>query len=52
MAQKYIEGDFVMYHNKIMVIKEPRGGSQFDFILSKRWVGVLLGLHAMRYSRS
>ena len=30
MAQKYIEGDFVMYDNKIMVIKEPRDGSHFD----------------------
>lgn len=30
MAQKYIEGDVVMYDNKIMVIKEPRDGSHFD----------------------
>ena len=30
MAQKYIEGDFVMYDNKIMLIKEPRDGSHFD----------------------
>lgn len=35
MAQKYIEGDFVMYHNKIMVIKEPRDGSQFDLSCPK-----------------
>nr|DAL23814.1 MAG TPA_asm: hypothetical protein [Caudoviricetes sp.] len=35
MAQKYIEGDVVMYHNKIMVIKEPRGGSQFDLSCPK-----------------
>lgn len=27
MAQKYIEGDVVMYDNKIMVVKEPRDGS-------------------------
>ena len=30
MAQKYIEGDIVMYDNKIMLIKEPRDGSHFD----------------------
>ena len=30
MAQKYIEGDVVMYDNKIMVVKEPRDGSHFD----------------------
>ncbi len=30
MTQKYIEGDVVMYDNKIMVIKEPRDGSHFD----------------------
>ena len=30
MAQKYIEGDFFMYDNKIMLIKEPRDGSHFD----------------------
>lgn len=30
MAQIYIEGDFVMYDNKIMLIKEPRDGSHFD----------------------
>lgn len=35
MAQKYIEGDVVMYHNKIMVIKEPRDGSQFDLSCPK-----------------
>lgn len=35
MAQKYIEGDVVMYDNKIMVIKEPRGGSHFDLSCPK-----------------
>ena len=35
MAQKYIEGDVVMYDNKIMVIKEPRGGSHFDLFCPK-----------------
>ena len=35
MAQKYIEGDFVMYDNKIMLIKEPRDGSHFDLSCPK-----------------
>lgn len=35
MAQKYIEGDIVMYDNKIMVIKEPRDGSHFDLSYPK-----------------
>ena len=35
MAQKYIEGDFVMYDNKIMVIKEPRDGRHFDLSSNK-----------------
>ena len=35
MAQKYIEGDVVMYHNKIMVVKEPRDGSNFDLSCPK-----------------
>ena len=35
MAQKYIVGDVVMYHNKIMVVKEPRDGSHFDLSCSK-----------------
>lgn len=35
MAQKYIEGDVVMYDNKIMVIKEPRDGSHFDLSCPK-----------------
>ena len=30
MTQKYIEGDIVEYNNKVMVIKEHRGGSHFD----------------------
>ena len=30
MKQEYIIGDIVMYHNKIMVIKEPRDGIHFD----------------------
>lgn len=35
MKQKYIEGDVVMYHNKIMVVKEPRDGSHFDLSCHK-----------------
>lgn len=35
MAQKYIEGDIVMYDNKIMVVKEPRDGSHFDLSCPK-----------------
>lgn len=35
MAQKYIEGDMVMYDNKIMVVKEPRDGSHFDLSCPK-----------------
>lgn len=35
MAQKYIVGDVVMYHNKIMVVKEPRDGSHFDLSCHK-----------------
>lgn len=35
MAQKYIEGDVVMYDNKIMIIKEPRDGSHFDLSCPK-----------------
>lgn len=35
MAQKYIEGDVVMYDNKIMVVKEPRDGSHFDLSCHK-----------------
>ena len=35
MEQKYIIGDVVMYDNKIMVIKEPRDGSQFDLSCHK-----------------
>ena len=35
MKQKYIVGDVVMYDNKIMVIKEPRGGSHFDLFCPK-----------------
>lgn len=44
MAQKYIEGDVVMYDNKVMVVKEPRDGSHFDFrlALKKGWCIVLL----------
>lgn len=37
MAQKYIEGDVVMYGNQIMVIKEPRDGNHFDLLWHK-WV--------------
>lgn len=35
MKQKYIVGDVIMYHNKIMVVKEPRDGSHFDLSCSK-----------------
>ena len=35
MEQKYIVGDIVMYHNKIMVVKEPRDGSHFDLSCPK-----------------
>lgn len=35
MAQKYIEGDVVMYDNKIMVIKETRDGCHFDLSCPK-----------------
>ena len=35
MKQKYIVGDVVMYHNKIMVIKEPRDGNNFDLSCPK-----------------
>lgn len=35
MEQKYIEGDVVMYDNKIMVVKEPRDGSHFDLSCPK-----------------
>ena len=32
---EYIQGDVVMYDNKIMVIKEPRNGSHFDLSCPK-----------------
>lgn len=35
MAQKYIEGDVVMYDNKVMVVKEPRDGCHFDLSCPK-----------------
>lgn len=35
MVQKYIEGDVIMYHNKIMLVKEPRDGSHFDLYCHK-----------------
>ena len=35
MAQKYIEGDIVMYYKKVMAIKEPRDGSHFDLSCPK-----------------
>ena len=35
MKQKYIVGDVVMYDNKIMAIKYPRGGSHFDLFCPK-----------------
>lgn len=35
MAQKYIEGDIVMYDNKVMVVKEPRDGNHFDLSCPK-----------------
>lgn len=35
MEQKFIIGDVVMYDNKVMVVKEPRGGSHFDLSCPK-----------------
>ena len=35
MEQKYIVGDIVMYHNKIMVVKEPREWNHFDLSCPK-----------------
>ena len=35
MEHKYIVCDVVMYHNKIMVVKEPRDGSHFDLYCHK-----------------
>lgn len=32
---EYIKGDVVMYHNNIMVVKEPRDGSHFDLSCPK-----------------
>lgn len=37
MAQKYIEGDVVMYCNNIMIIKEPREEGLFD-LLWNSWI--------------
>lgn len=37
MAQKYIEGDIVMYGNNIMIIKEPREEGHFDLLWNK-WI--------------
>lgn len=37
MAQKYIEGDVVMYGNNIMIIKEPREEGHFD-LLWNNWI--------------
>lgn len=37
MAQKYIEGDIVMYGNNIMIIKEPREECHFD-LLWNNWI--------------
>lgn len=36
MEQKYIVGDVVMYHNKIMVVKEPRDGSTLTCLAIKK----------------
>lgn len=35
MEQKFINGDVVMYDNKVMVVKEPRDGSHFDLYCPK-----------------
>lgn len=35
MEQKFINGDVVMYDNKVMVVKEPRDGSHFDLSCPK-----------------
>ncbi len=37
MAQKYIEGDVVMYGNNIMIIKEQREEGRFD-LLWNNWI--------------
>ena len=37
MAQKYIEGDVVMYGNNIMIIKEQREEGHFDLLWNK-WI--------------
>lgn len=37
MAQKYIEGDVVMYGNNIMITKEPREEGHFD-LLWNNWI--------------
>ena len=37
MAQKYIEGDVVMYGNIIMIIKEPREEGHYD-LLWNNWI--------------
>ena len=37
MAQKYIEGDVVMYGNNIMIIKEPREQGHFDLLMDN-WI--------------
>ena len=39
MEQKYIVGDVVIYHNKVMVVKEPRDGSHFDLSCPKEGLG-------------
>lgn len=35
MEQKFINGDVVMYDNKVMVVKEPRDGCHFDLSCPK-----------------
>ena len=37
MAQKYIEGDVVMYGNNIMIIKEPKEEGHYD-LLWNNWI--------------
>ena len=52
MKQKYIVGDVVRYHNKIMVVKEPRDGSHFDLSCPKeRLVYDLVDIEEIKTAR-
>ena len=52
MKQKYIVGDVVMYHNKIMVVREPKDGSHFDLSCPKeRLVYDLVDIEEIKTAR-